>query len=375
MVGKSRTRVAFCIDDFAVGGSQLNALRTAEALDPNRFELRVFCLQKYGPLFSRYEALSVPMTHLPIPNLYSPGTITQGLRLARELRAWRAQVLHAHDVYTNIFSAPWARMLGSCGVIASRRWWHWSPRPGLPWANRLSYRFANRVLANSESVAAMLVAEERVPKRKIVVIPNFLEDQAFECCPDGDVLAMRSAWEIPPQAFVIATVARLHPVKNHAMLLRALALLSEDCHLLLIGDGPSRAELELLSRELGIAPRVHFAGELVMQTNPHSYADVSVLCSHSEGFPNSVVEAMAASRAVVATPVGGIVDVIEHQRTGLLTPVDDAPALAAALRRLRDDKPLRARLGAAGLALVRARHQRARVIDGLSELYEQLASR
>lgn len=105
MLPTPRTRIAYCIDTFAIGGTELNAVRTAEALDPERFELCVIHLQADGPLRARYEKLGVRMVNFPIPNLYSPQTFRQGVRFARLLRDWGADVVHTHDIYTNIFFA------------------------------------------------------------------------------------------------------------------------------------------------------------------------------------------------------------------------------------------------------------------------------
>ena len=98
-----RIRIAFCIDSFDIGGTELNAVRTVEALDPERFELRVAHLQADGPLRVRYERLGVRMVHYPIPNLYSPKTLRQGISFARFLRDWGADITHTHDLYSNIF--------------------------------------------------------------------------------------------------------------------------------------------------------------------------------------------------------------------------------------------------------------------------------
>src|ERR1039458_6118890 len=124
------TPIGYCIDSFGIGGTELNAVRTVEALDLNRFEITIFHLHEDGPLRPRYEALGVRLVHLPISRLYAPRTAIQVLRLALILRKRGIQVVHTHDVYTNIFAVPWARMLGGCRVIASRRWLDDVPRPG-----------------------------------------------------------------------------------------------------------------------------------------------------------------------------------------------------------------------------------------------------
>lgn len=375
MASPRRIRVAYCLDSFAIGGTELNAVRTAEALDPDRIELCVLHLQTHGPLRSRYERLGVRMTHFPIPNLYSPRTAVQGIRLARLLRHWNIDVVHSHDIYCNIFVAPWARILSRCSIIASRRWWYEAPRPELVTVNRWSCLLAHRVLANSSGVAGLLAREEGVPQKKIVEIPNFLAEDAFEAADEALRVAQRRAWGLPDEAFAIGIVARLSPVKNHVLLFRAVAQLDQRFHLIVIGDGPSRSELEGLARQLQIESRVHFSGEVNSHRNLHQFFDVSVLCSLSEGFPNSVIEAMAAARPVVATPVGGVTDAVTHDVTGMLVPVDDPTPLVDALRMLEADSLLRTRLGEAGREAARIKFRQEIVIEKLSALYEMLANR
>lgn len=373
MTARTRLRLAYCIDTLGVGGSELNAVRTAEALDPARFELRVFHLKTEGPLYERYRALGVPMTHVSISSLYSPSTQLKALELARTLHRWGAHVLQTHDVYTNIFAVPFSRLASGSRVVASRRWWDYSPRPLLPALNRMSYRFAHKVLVNSESVGRMLEEKESVPRGKLYVARNFLDDHYFRMPPAAAVLARRARWNVPAGAFLAGVVARLVPVKQHETLLRALALLDDSYHAVLVGDGQERRNLEQLATDLGLTNRVHFAGELREAENLHAYFDASVLCSSSEGSPNSIIEALAATRPVVATPVGGVGDLIRDGETGLLSPVGRPDLLAHALQALRHNEALRARLGSAGLALAESRHRRQPVIEGLSSFYESLA--
>jgi glycosyltransferase involved in cell wall biosynthesis len=370
-----RIRVAFCLDSFAIGGTELNAVRTAEALDHDRFELCLFFLQNRGPLRSRYERLGVRMTHVPIPNLYSPRTAIQGIRLARLLRRENIDVVHSHDIYCNIFMVPWARMLSECSIIASRRWWYEAPRPELVTVNRWSYFLAHCVLANSSGVAGLLAREEKVPQTKIVEIPNFLSENDFEAVDEALRVAQRRSWGLPDKVFVVGIVARLSPVKNHVLLLRAVAQLDSRFHLVIIGDGPLRAELEQLARQLEIGSRTHFVGEVVSPFNLHQFLDVTVLCSLSEGFPNSVIEAMAAAKPVIATPVGGVTEVITHGVTGILVPTDDPVPLVDALRVLEGDSLLRVQLGDAGREAVRIKFRQETVIEKLSAIYELLAER
>lgn len=365
-------RVGYCIDSFDVGGTELNAVRTVEALDRQRFHVTVFHLHETGPLRARYEALGLRLVHLPIGRLYSPRTAGQGVRFLRLLRREGIEIVHTHDLYTNIFAAPWARLAG-CRVIASRRWLDASPRPGLLPLNRYSYRFAHRVVVNSSVVARFMIDTERVPTARVVELPNFLEERAFHHVAAEERSARRHNWGVPQGAFVIGTVARLAPVKNHAMVLRALQRLEEDVHLVLIGAGPSQRALEELARELHVDRRVHFTGQLVEAENLHQFFDASVLCSRSEGFPNVIIEALAAGCPVIATPVGGVPEVISDRQTGLLVPVDQPDALVASVQELRRDAALRKRLSEAGPARARGKYHQTLVIARVEALYQELA--
>jgi len=116
----------------------------------------------------------------------------------------------------------------------------------------------------------------------------------------------------------------------------------------LAGDGPERARLAARAHELGIAPATHFLGTRADKAELLEACDVFALASRSEGLGVAALEAMACRRPVVATRVGGLAEAVVDGRTGLLVAPGDPAALAAALRTLRDDPELRARLGAAG---------------------------
>ncbi len=377
---RDRIRIAFAVDSFRIGGTELNAARTAIRLDPERFELVVLCLREEGELRAEYARANIPVVHFPIGPLLSMRTAREGWRLAKFLRARRIQILHAHDVYTNCFAVPWARFASVPTVIASRRYWHTVPRPELRYLNRVAYRFAHRVLANSPSVARLLTTEEGVSPSRVLTVPNFVEADAFDPPPPEQLASLRSRLgsdgsdRIP----VIGIVARLDPVKDHETLLRAAKALKDRGHvfrLVIVGDGDRRGALEALSRELGVARLVHFAGQLASRPNPNALFDVSVLCSTAEGSPNSILEAMAAGRPVVATRVGGIPDAVDEGRTGLLVNPGDHDALALALEALLTDEGRRLALGAAGRERAREMYGERSVLRTLEDTYEGLVAR
>jgi L-malate glycosyltransferase len=369
-------RVAFCIDNMNVGGTELNAVRTAERLDRSRYRVSVVSLQRDGPLVQRYRAAGLEVHPFPLRNLYGASAIRQGRALARWLRAERVEILHAHDIYSNVFGVIWGRAAG-VRTIASRRWWEGFPQAHWRAASGLGYRLADAVLANSPAVGELLRAE-RVAEGKITVVPNFVDEQSFDCPAEYRLQAIRKDLGLEGEHRVIGIVANLHPVKDHASLFRALALLTaerKELRLVLVGDGDQREALVGLARELGISDHVIFAGRRGNDPNLHHLFEMSVLCSLSEGLSNSILEAMAAGRPIVATAVGAASDAVQHERTGLLVPPGDPQRLAAALEELLSD-PARARaMGEAGRQRARQLYSPEAAIDELESLYARLAPR
>jgi glycosyltransferase involved in cell wall biosynthesis len=173
---------------------------------------------------------------------------------------------------------------------------------------------------------------------------------------------------------IVAVLARLAPIKDHRTLLEAMARVPR-AHLALLGDGESRTELEELAQRLGTAGRTHFLGWCDDVPQTLADADVVALTSRNEGTPMALIEAGAAARPVVATDVGGVRSVVVHGRTGLLAPVGDATAVAAALQQLLDDPAARARFGAAALAHVEREFSLQPFLDRMEDIYGALLQR
>jgi glycosyltransferase involved in cell wall biosynthesis len=372
-----RIRVAFCVDNMQVGGTELNAVRTAERLDRCRFDLSVVCLQSDGPLMRRYSDVDIPVHIFPIRSLYGRHTFRQGLRLARYLRDNRIAVFHAHDLYSNIFGAPWARFAGTPAVLTSRRWWVQTPRWGHRLANRFSYRFADRVIANAPRVASLLESEG-VRSSRVTVVPNFVDDDAFESFDPAEQRRRRAALGLPQRVCLIGMVANLTPVKDHTSLLRAMATLAPSwpaVNVVFAGEGPLRQHLQELAAEIGIGNRVHFLGLQPNRPNLHALFDVSVLCSRSEALSNSLIEAMAAARPLVATDVGANRDALTDGVTGILVPVSDPRRLAEAIDDLLRHEVRRREMGEAAQRRAREMFSASRAIGTLEDLYEELTGK
>lgn len=371
-------RVAYCIDNMNLGGTELNAVRTAPHLLAEGVDLRVFSLAEEGPLLARYASLGVPVHFLPISSLYGRSALNAGRRLTALIQQHQIHVVHAHDFYSNIFAGPWVRLAGA-GFVASRRWWEGPDQAAQRWANRLSYCLAHRVLANSPSIAALMTEREKVPKARVAVVPNFLDPPSFDPPPAGWTEAWATDLGLPSDRMVVGVVANLSPVKDHALLLRAVTPLFPEwptLYVVLVGaDAGSREALERQARELGVEERLRFAGQRPNLPSPHHLFDISVLTSRSEGLPNSILEAMAAGRPVVATRVGAVADAVRDGTTGYLIPPGSADELRSRLAGLLGDADLRHRLGAAGRQVAEQEYVAAPAISRLMQTYRAVATR
>ncbi len=372
----TRIRVVHCLDTFETGGTELNAVRTAERLDRTAFDVRFLTLSDRGALADRVRAAQIPIQRFTVGSLARPQAIMTATRIARWLREEHIDVVHAHDVYSNIFVVPVARLAGVPVVLASRRWWATeTARPVHATLNRWSYRLAHRVVANSTAVATLLEQEESVPASRIVVVPNFADEAAFDSPPTRWREERCAELGIQEGDRVIVIVANLTPVKDHATAIRAIAQLTERfprLRLVLVGEGSERAPLTALADSLGVEKHVILAGRRPSLPSLHWIAEISSLSSRAEGFPNALVEAMAAQRPIVATAVGGVTDAVVHGETGLLVPPGDDAAMAAAFATLLADPDHAHAMGRAGLARARARHHEKQVLHYLQETYTSL---
>jgi glycosyltransferase involved in cell wall biosynthesis len=199
---------------------------------------------------------------------------------------------------------------------------------------------AGALVTVSEANAHYIAKSFGVPRNRMDIIPCGIDIERFS--PDGEKAE-------PPH---VICIARLRPIKNHSLLLEACAVLRDrgvNYRCVLLGDGPAGAPLQAECGRLGLGTVVHFAGA-AEQDQVRDWlrrAALCVLSSDSEGMPVSLMEAAACGVPVVATAVGGVPEVVQHEKTGLLVPAGDASALAAALEQLLCDPARRERYGVA----------------------------
>ncbi len=319
----SNLRLFMMMDSLRTGGSERQFALMARAFRRGPCDLYLGCLQRCGKYLEDLGEIDEYPTggsFLTLGALHSLG------RLVGFLRRTRIEVAQSFDFYTNVMLIPAAHLAGVPVVIASQRQLGDLLRPMQRRVQNIIFRLADCVVCNSWAVTDQL-AREGVPKAKLTVISNGLPPEAF--------LGAAPALPPEPDAMRIGMIARMNErAKNHALFLRAATIVASRFPLaqfVLVGDGPFRKEWEELAWQLGIGPRTRFLGERHDITSVLAALDVVVSPSRTESLSNTILEAMAAGRPVVATRVGGNPELVRDRETGLLVAPEDEGALANAL--------------------------------------------
>jgi glycosyltransferase involved in cell wall biosynthesis len=341
-----RDSVFFYTDSPFVGGAERALLMLAGSLDADRWQPTL--LIGAAPAATELERLAgdagVPSKRVSDAPLGVAGA-RRLPELARMLRRERPQLFHAH------LSWPLAAKYALAAAVIARV-------PGIVATVQLVPDFRpdrsslvqlralaagiDRYIAVSRDIAQQLVDRFRWPASKVVVVYNAVQLERFGAQANGRLRSELRAADDEP---IILTCARLHAQKGHAVLLDAAAAVP-GARFVIAGDGPESYALHAQAERLGLRDRVVFLGHREDIPQLLAACDVFALPSIYEGSPIAVLEAMASGRAVVSSAIGGTDELIVNGDSGLLVPPGDPAALASALRRLVDDRPLRARLGA-----------------------------
>ena len=282
----------------------------------------------------------------------------------------RCEVVHCHWTITGLI-AYWATRIWRRPLVLSVRGSdiHLVEKGLMALLHRWIYNRMDRVVAVSEDIARKL-AKIGVPKAKIQVVANGV-DRRFA---PGDRAATRRRFGLPAEGCIVLFVGLLVPVKGLEILVEACARIAGEKPLcLLVGEGPQQLDLQRIAAERGIADQLRFVGRRSTDEIPAwmAAADMLVLPSYSEGRPNVVLEAQACGLPVVATRVGGTLELVRDGVTGLLVESGDAQGLAEAVERLRSDRELCQSLSRAGIEQARTMTWAASA-DQIATIYQDL---
>jgi glycosyltransferase involved in cell wall biosynthesis len=369
-MGAAPLKILYVIDyGTGVGGAERFALALATNLPRDRFE-PWFCFTRVlldGPRRELHEA-NISYWHLGRQAKWDAYRLAGLMRL---LRSQQFDVLHTHKFGSNL----WGTLMGAAARvpirIAHEHTWAYEGDPVRAFLDgRVIGRLVTRFVAVSPADAERMVAYERVPADKVVVIPTAYI--ASPVAPHGDI---RAELGIRPDAPMVATAAWLRPQKAIEVLLEAHArVLSRvpDAQLVIAGDGGRRKLLESRARELGLDGHVHFLGIRRDIDAIVAAADVGALSSDYEGMPLFTFECMANRTPLVATAVGGLPSVIDNGSTGILVPPRNPAALSDALTSLLIDPAKRREIADAAAGRLEA-FRIETITHRFATMYEDLA--
>lgn len=368
------TRILHFVSTFRVKTDTKWLLQLARHLDPAHHRLSIACFYESGPMQKRFESLGIPTFNLESPHEGDPRAILRAKRLIDRLQP---DIVHTHLLRADIFAGTAARWAGIPVILSTvyavghfRR----SRRRRTDFLlDRVSASLPTHILAVSEAVKRDCIDRLHLEPENVTVVHTGIEPP-MQFDPESG-RQMRERWRIGPDQPLVVTIARLSYEKGIDTLIDAAAILHQslpDARFVVVGDGPDERDLQrrIEARSVrGIVQLVGFTDDIWPALLA---ADVFCMPSKSEGMPNALLEAMAASRPIVANAVGGIPEAISHEANGLLCPPADPRSLADAIRRIISDRPLTARLGNEARTTIESRFLARDVAGRYAALYDRL---
>ena len=359
----------------SVGGTEIATLRLIQTVPRGAFGHVAVCASPVSDthrLFSGAGIDVVPYRPCELSLRRPLPFLRASLGVARTLRATGASLVHCTDViaaFQTVLGARIARLPVICHVR--------NPHDDIPLGYRQLLRGVTRFVFVSQH------ARDRFPLRLAETRGLVLYDgvEAEEVPHPAARAAVVAEFAIPPSAKIVGMVARIAPQKDHQTFLEAARLVLQsapETHFLIVGDHSGSAAAELHAelgrrvRDSDIAPHVTFTGFRSDTASLFAAMDVAVLATHFEGFGLVLLEAMIQGRPVVATAVGGVLEIVADGETGLLHRHQDADHLAEQILSLLRDPERARRIAVAGHRFVRERFTTEQLASGMSTLYHSL---
>jgi len=369
--------VAMVVGQLQLGGAERQLFELATRLDRARYVPSVICLSEVTqPYAGMLRDAGITVDVLPRGG---HNDFRRALGLARLLRERGVGLVHSFLIAANAYAWVACALGGRARFIASSR--TCIPPRGF-WAglvHRRAFHAAAAVIANSRRVMEFTRDLYRLEPERIRVIPNGVATDGFRDDGGARRSAARRAWDVRDDELLVGSIGRLSPEKNLALFVEVARMRCEGPggaarreRYVLVGDGPSRADLERRIRDADLGRRVILAGGRPDVAALLPAFDLFMMTSDTEGLPNAVMEAMAAGLPVVATRVGGTGELVDDGATGYLVERGDAAGLRDRLDRLAADPALRSTMGARGRARIESEFSAGRMVERTMALYDEV---
>ncbi len=378
MTTTSRARIVLLIDSLGMGGAERLLTIYLQHFDTAHFEPRVCVLQirQNNPLSAEIQRLGIPVDLVPVRHLRDPLGVPH---LVRYLRHQNVDLLHTQLEFSDTLGSIAAKIVGIPTVSTLHTFD--DPPKGSRTYLRLKLRwwvlnhFCDRVIAVSEGIRQHHIRVGGLAPEKVVTIHNGIDLSRFTSPTSTDCQAGRQALGIPPGAPLLTTIAVLRLAKGLQYMIEALPAILEavpETRYLVVGSGDHENTLKELAESTGVAERVIFAGTRHDVPNLLALSDVFVLPTLGEALPTVLAEAMAAQKPIVASSVGGVPEMVEPGRNGLLVPPADPASLADACLQLLQNTDRARAMGRAGGEIVKQCFNVRQQGQHLAELYQEL---
>ncbi len=358
-------RIVHTESSLGWGGQEIRILSEAQGLIRRGHDVKLLCAPQAR---IHAEAANWGITALALP------IEKKRLRGVRALVAWfshnRFDLINTHSSTDSwLTSLAMLRLRRPVCVVRTR---HISaPVPRGPLSRWLYMRAAARVITTGEALKRQLVEHNGYSESRIDSVPTGIDAGRFR---PGERKASRARFGLPQDKTLVGIVATLRSWKGHAFLLEAMTRLPQHVELVIIGDGPQREALELKIAKLGLRGRVRMQGQQADVLPWLRALDIFALPSYAnEGVPQALVQAMLVELPCVTTPIGGIAELAEHERTALLVAPRDPVALAAAIERLAGNEGLRRELGEAARKHCVEGYSHERMLDRMESIYRNIS--
>lgn len=359
--------------DMDIGGTEQVIRQLVLAGPQQQIVNEVLCINGYvGPIGQQLQEQGIPVTSVQRLPGFDRNLIAS---IRSRVKEGKFDVVHCHQYTPFIYGRLAAVGTGAKVVFTEHgRFYPDRYRHKAALINPLLAILTPAVVAISSATRDALAKYEFMPKSKIKVIYNGI--QPLKADP-ARINELRSELGIPADSFVYGTVSRLDPVKNQVMMLESFAHCLKDypeSYLLMVGDGPERQRLEDQAESLGVSEKVLFTGFITEPAQHLALMDAFLLSSHTEGTSMTLLEAMSLGLPAVVTAVGGNVEVVEHELSGLVTPDSDTAAFAKEMARLQQETVLREQVSAGATARFQSKFSAEAMVNSYLRIYHQLLS-
>ncbi len=366
----TRAKILHVLPWISTGGVEKRRFQIIRGLDPERFEHRVVCKAAAEVWTPHIEATGAQITELGGSwQVHDLDTIAALLNIIED---YKPDIIHG-AVFEGVVMGAMAGYLGRVPwVLIEETGATPHRRIGGDFLMGAMAALSHRCVAVSPFTADYLRERSHIAPDKLHVIHNGVMFPAALSARERE--AGREAWGFSDADVVVGTVGRVfNQHKRFTDLIDALVLCDDTrMKLLIVGDGPDLPMLRAHAARAGVAHRVVFAGRQTQMEQMYGLMDVFALASAYESFGLVLVEAMSVGLPLVATEVGGISGIVQHEQTGFLVPPQQPEMFALHLRKLLTDPSLRLRMGRAGRARAMAQFSEARYLNDVRALYDSL---